>query len=254
MEKIISSVGRDGENRASDVKVVQQLLNQHAFAENPVPLNVNGLVDPEMVSRIEVFQQGVVKMARPDGRVDPDGKTFSFLCRTLPESKAAGSYQMSDKGMDLLRSIEELRLQPYDDQTGKEISAWVTGATIGYGHLISRNEWDTYKNGLDIMEAKALFEQDLLPYVQTVNTEVTSGISQNQFDALVILTFNIGRNAFKSSSVLKMINDPSANTGYTNLEAAWKAWNKSQGKKMQGLVNRRNAEWDIYSMNIYKKW
>ena len=36
--------------------------------------------------------------------------------------------------------------------------------------------------------------------------------------------------------------------------AAWKAWNKSQGQVMQGLVNRRNAEWDVYSKNIYQRW
>lgn len=55
------------------------------------------------------------------------------------------SVDFSTKGQDLLKKIESLRLNPYDDQTGKDISAWVKGATIGYGHLILQNEWDVYK-------------------------------------------------------------------------------------------------------------
>lgn len=70
----------------------------------------------------------------------------------------------------------------------------------------------------------------------------------------MIFAFNIGKANFNSSSVLKMINNPSAITPYPSLESAWKAWNKSQGKEMRGLNNRRSAEWDIYSKNIYKKW
>lgn len=166
--------------------------------------------------------------------------------------------QMSDKGMDLLMSIESFRGKPYDDQNGNVISTWVKGATIGYGHLISQNEWnqsaDIYKNGLTEAQAKVLFVQDLKPFVEGVNAKVTTAISQNQFDALVILTFNIGLGNFGSSSVLKLVNNPSTQTSYPNLEAAWKAWDKSQGKLMQGLVNRRNAEWNIYSKNIYARW
>ncbi|WP_425433722.1 glycoside hydrolase family protein [Nitrosomonas marina] len=56
------------------------------------------------------------------------------------------------------------------------------------------------------------------------------------------------------SSVLRMINNPSAKTRYPNLEMAWKAWRKSQGRVMQGLINRRNAEWRIYSEGVYEWW
>jgi lysozyme len=96
--------------------------------------------------------------------------------------------------------------------------------------------------------------QDLEPFINAVRSEVTAEIAQNHFDALVIFVFNIGINGFSTSSALKLVNDPAAVTDYPNLEAAWKAWNKSQGQVMQGLVNRRNAEWDIYSKNIYQRW
>jgi GH24 family phage-related lysozyme (muramidase) len=84
--------------------------------------------------------------------------------------------------------------------------------------------------------------RDLEPFANAVRSKVTAEISQNQFDALVIFVFNIGVNGFSDSSALKLVNDPAAVTAYPNLEAAWKAWNKSQRRVMQGLVNRRNFE------------
>ncbi len=161
---------------------------------------------------------------------------------------------LSEKGTDLLKSIEQLETKPYDDQTGKEISSWVEGATIGYGHLISKAEWSKYKDGITESQALILFKADLKPFLETVRTKVTANVSQNQFDALVLLIFNIGQKAFANSSVLKLVNNPNAKTSFPGLEAAWKAWNKSQGKVNKGLTNRRQAEWNIYTKGVYKKW
>ncbi len=160
---------------------------------------------------------------------------------------------MGEKGLTLLKEVETLRLQPYDDQTSKVISDWVKGATIGYGHLIAQAEWDTYKNGITEIDATTLFQQDLAPFVRDVCNAIMVPLKQNEFDALVILAFNIGTN-FKGSSVVKLINDPKTKTDYRTLEEAWKAWNKSQGQVMKGLVNRRQCEWKIYSENIYVRW
>jgi GH24 family phage-related lysozyme (muramidase) len=161
---------------------------------------------------------------------------------------------VSKKGVNLLKSIEQLATTPYDDQTGRDITKWVEGATIGYGHLISNSEWPKYKNGITQDEATALFNDDLKPYVNTVKTKVTADMTQNEFDAMVILTFNIGQRGFTNSSVLKKVNNPSAKTPYKSLEEAWKAWNKSQGVLNKGLINRRQAEWNIYNKGMYQQW
>ena len=79
-------------------------------------------------------------------------------------------------------------------------------------------------------------------------------LKEQQFDALVFLAYNIGVRGFSTSSVVKLINDEYAVTSYDTLENAWKAWNKSQGKVMRGLENRRAAEWDIYCSGIYERW
>ncbi len=164
------------------------------------------------------------------------------------------SLKLSASGESLLKGVETLRLNPYDDQTGHDITSWVEGATIGYGHLIARDEWPLYENGISESQAETLFSEDLAPFVAAVNRNVTAQISQQQFDALVMLVFNIGIGGFESSSALKLINDPNADTAYDSLESAWKAWNKSQGQVSRGLVNRRNAEWNVFSQGVYERW
>ena len=161
---------------------------------------------------------------------------------------------ISEQGLALLEEIEQCRLEPYDDQTGHKINAWTEGATIGVGHLISKAEWNRYKAGITAAKAKDLFKKDLAPFIDAVRQNIKVVLQQQQFDALVMLVFNIGAGNFSTSSVVKLINDPSAKTHYENLEAAWKAWNKSQGKVMKGLENRRASEWSVYSKGIYQKW
>lgn len=164
---------------------------------------------------------------------------------------------LSAEGEAWLKYVEKLALQPYYDQVGitdEPITVWVDGATIGYGHLILKDQWDTYKGGITKDEAEALFLVDAEPFVNAVNEAITVDVEQHEFDAMVILAFNIGEDGFKSSSVAKLINDPNADTPYASLEDAWKAWNKSQGKVNQGLINRREAEWDMYSQAIYRHW
>jgi hypothetical protein len=79
-ETIQSSVGRMGVNRRDDVRVIQELLNRnlsHLIGFRPTV--VSGNCDPQTIALIEQFQQRVVGLARPDGRVDPGGRTLAAL-------------------------------------------------------------------------------------------------------------------------------------------------------------------------------
>ncbi len=67
-----ASVGKGGKNNQEDVKVVQELLNQHGAS-----LTVDGLIGPSTIAAIKAFQQAELGFA--DGRVDPGGKTWSAL-------------------------------------------------------------------------------------------------------------------------------------------------------------------------------
>ncbi len=175
-----------------------------------------------------------------------------FLFGTAP----AFTFSLSDKGQALLKEIEGgLRLKPYSDQTGDDITAWSGYATIGYGHLILATEWNTYKDGITASDADKLFAKNLALYEAAVRSGIKVNLKQNQFDALVIFAYNSGANGFAKTVVATLINNPKAVTGYKDLEAAWKAsFVTSHGKPMAGLVNRRKCEWNVYSQGIYKMW
>ena len=153
-------------------------------------------------------------------------------------TNVCGTY-LSPEGEQFLKEIEELHLEPYDNQTDKPITEWKEGATIGYGHLISsREEWERYKNGISEQQAEALFQTDIAEALAAVNKHVTAPLAPHQFDALVLLAFNIGNADFSQSSAVALINNPDADTDYASLEDAWKAWKFSQGKENNGLINR----------------
>ncbi len=167
---------------------------------------------------------------------------------------------MSPEAVELLQAIEVLRLKPYDDDhPKKDLTAWVDGATIGYGHLILKDEWDRFKNGISEEKATELFRRDAEPKEAAVAGAIKVGVQQYEFDAMVILTFNIGESGFRKSTVAKLINDPKPAAGHLKLlETAWKSWNKETkgGVKVvsKGLTNRRAAEWRIYTSAVYQRW
>lgn len=118
--------------------------------------------------------------------------------KTTSENKSGYVHRtMSEAGKNMLKQSEGLRLDAYDDATSKTIGAGegntVKGTlTIGYGHIGS-----DVKPGLVITKAQAeqLFNNDIKKYedavdlyFKTYNTYAT----QNQFDALVHFTFNVG--------------------------------------------------------------
>ena len=253
MSIILFSVGKSATNRPADVRVIQALLNKQFIPGASPTLKIDGKIGPKTIHRIEQFQKIALKFSAPDGRVDPNGRTFSGLTEKVlgRQISLASGFTLSDRGLSMLKKKEALSLKPYDDQTGTDISAWVSGATIGYGHLIAQGEWKKFAEGITPVHAESLLMKDLTPFVKAVQRGVTAKINQPQFDALVIFCFNIGPDAFLNSTVLRLVNDPTAVSSYPNLEAAWMAWSKSQGKQMRGLINRRKSEWALYSRGVY---
>ena len=70
---IDESVGAGGKNNERDVIVVQQLLLHRGFDPGPI----DGVVGRKTIAAIKELQSGF--LSRPDGRVDPDGRTFQEL-------------------------------------------------------------------------------------------------------------------------------------------------------------------------------
>lgn len=78
MSRIEGSVGQGGDNLEDDVRLVQQLLNRQDLAPL-AKLKEDGRIGPATIEAIRHFQTRSLGMNSPDGRVDPDGKTFRRL-------------------------------------------------------------------------------------------------------------------------------------------------------------------------------
>lgn len=83
MAQLTASVGKDGENRQSDVKSVQTLLNLPANrGKAQAALRVTGEVDEATLAALQRFQGKVMRLSDLDGRVDPGGRTWRALNRS----------------------------------------------------------------------------------------------------------------------------------------------------------------------------
>jgi len=157
--------------------------------------------------------------------------------------------QMSENGLSLLQQWEGFKLQVYKDSAGLP--------TIGVGHLITKAEQAAgtitingvavqYAGGLTDQQVLDLLAQDVQPAENAVNGGVKVPLNQNQFDALVSFTFNVGAGAFQSSTLLKLLNQQQ----YDDVPAQLLRWTRAGGQVVQGLVNRRNNEIKLWNGEI----
>lgn len=166
--------------------------------------------------------------------------------------------KISNSGINTLKHLEGAikigdRYVVYDDATGRPVGSnepLPHGATIGFGHLVKSGE--NFKNGITEMQATEILRSDISTAECAVKDNITAVISQNQYDALVIFAYNVGAKNFADSTVVKYINNPDFHSSvYPNLESAWKTWNRYNGAVSDGLVSRRQHEWNMYSRGTY---
>lgn len=163
--------------------------------------------------------------------------------------------KIGKEGIDLIKKWESLHdgnlkiigLQPKMCPAGY----W----TEGYGNVILD------KNGKML---KGIANKELAYSLTTVKTETEASeqlrknidqdyglfvdslelnINQYQFDALCSFAYNCGKNALKTSTLLKRVRKEMSEP---DIRAAFLMWNKAGGKVLKGLVNRRNAECDLF--------
>ncbi|HIC30761.1 MAG TPA: lysozyme [Flavobacteriaceae bacterium] len=158
----------------------------------------------------------------------------------------------SQNGIDFIKSHEGFRAVAYDDMqpnvalTNESLIQGVL--TIGYGHTYN------VKVGDIITEAQAeeLLKEDLFFAESAVRDYVNVEVTQNMFDALVSIFFNVGshnlatkqypNNNFVGSTLLHKLNQ----SDYLGASQRFGDFIKSQGQVLQGLVNRRNDEKEMF--------
>jgi GH24 family phage-related lysozyme (muramidase) len=139
----------------------------------------------------------------------------------------------SQAGIDLIKKFEGLELKAYPDPgTGGE------PYTIGYGHTGGVKPGQVITAG----QAEEFLVQDLKRFEHAVQDLITVPLAQEEFDALVSFTFNIGEGALRDSTLRKRLN---AGGGAEVFEQELPRWNKGGSGVMPGLVRRRAAEVEL---------
>jgi lysozyme len=134
--------------------------------------------------------------------------------------------QLGPKGTALIKSFEDCKLAAYQDQRG----IW----TLGWGHTLGVVPYQTCSQE----DADIWFVQDTQTAVNAVNRTTDVPLTQEQFDALVSFTFNVGQGSEAHSTLLALVNQ-------RNFAAAgdqFLVWNHTNGVVNAGLTRRRKAE------------
>ena len=140
----------------------------------------------------------------------------------------------SAAGRKAISAKEGVRLVAYPDPATKG-----EPFTIGVGHTSAAGPPKVYK-GMTItaQECDEILSRDLATFERAVEKAVKVPLNQNQFDALVSFTFNVGAGNLQKSTLLKRLNQGD----YRGAADQFPVWNKAAGKVMKGLVTRRADE------------
>ena len=135
----------------------------------------------------------------------------------------------------------------YDDATSKPCTRKADGTwdckgtpTIGYGET-SKAIVD--KGSISVKEAEELLQKRIKEFEDVVATTITVPLTNGQKTALVCFAYNVGKNAFKTSTLVKLLNEGK----YDEVPAQLRRWVYSGGKVSKGLKNRREAEIKIWN-------
>ena len=132
----------------------------------------------------------------------------------------------SQYGIDLIKHFEGCELKAYKCPAG----VW----TIGYGHTKGVQPGDEWSED----HADHMLQVELEEYEGYVDKYVTAPLGQNQFDALVSWTYNLGGGNLSASTMLIVMNAGE----YDEVPNQMLRWNKAGGKVLEGLTRRRQAE------------
>lgn len=143
--------------------------------------------------------------------------------------------QLSQNGLNLIEHFEGLKLASYQDSVG----IW----TIGYGTTVYPTGQPVRKGeNCTATQANSFIAHDVEKFATGVNNLVKVHLNQNQFDALVSFSYNLGLGNLNSSTLLRKLNAKD----YSGAADEFLKWNKAGGKVLDGLTLRRQSEKNLF--------
>lgn len=156
---------------------------------------------------------------------------------------------MTIEGIELIKKYEGCKLKAYRCPANI--------LTIGYGNTTYLNG-DKVKEG-DVIsqeEADKLFKDTLDKFEYQVKMimgdELKAILPESSISALVSLAYNIGIGAFSRSTLLKIIKQNKNNL--KDIRIQFMKWVYANGKVLNGLVERREAEYKLYEKGILSQY
>ena len=137
----------------------------------------------------------------------------------------------SNNALSIIKKYEGFRAKVYICPGGYK--------TIGYGHLLKKNEQLTE---ISESEASALLIQDIRSIEASLVRLVNVILNQNQLDALISFCFNVGAGSFQRSTMRQKIN----RLQHMQVPNEFSKWIFANGRKLKGLVSRRYEEANLY--------
>ncbi len=156
----------------------------------------------------------------------------------IPDPKSIDKYKLSNLGKAEILLSEGLCLSKYKDSVG----VWTIGLGATASEIPDLASWSLNKE-LSLEEAFELFNKGIIKYEIAVNKAIKVPLSQNQFDALVSITYNIGTGGMSKSTFIKRIN---AGKSLEEIKAAIMMWTKQKE-----LVGRRTKEAELFATGKY---
>jgi lysozyme len=177
---------------------------------------------------VPCFEEGQFKNPQPYQTPSPEEKPTYIADPPQGSFAPASTYSMSERGIDFMKKHEGVRNKAYSD---------ADGYSIGVGHFIQEGQTifgDTINgvvtkadiemlkrtNGnLTISDAEInrLFKSDVVRFENAVKNQVTTNITQGQFDAMTSFSYNGGEGALR-----RMVQRSDLNSG--NFEKVPEAW------------------------------
>ena len=229
-----------------------------------IPSNVksgdSGVLKPGATSTLSVKPNNVVGSITPGGAIGSyvgDGYLGNQALYSLTGPAVLASsgslLPIGTSGLDLIAQKEGFLAFAQPDVGGGK-------SVIGFGHTLTLDELRTgsiningtnfpIADGISESVAKDLLNQDIATrFAPVIDQNVLVDLTQNQKDALVSFSYNIGETNFKNSTLLQKLNTGDY-ASVTDEMMRWTYATNASGVKEQfnGLVTRRQAEADLFS-------
>jgi lysozyme len=196
--------------------------------ESPTEVSRVGSTTEDAETPLNLPEESRFREGQPFSTTNESEAPFYNDVAPRGDFAACSTYSISDKGVDFLHRQEGFRTKAYPD---------ADGYSIGYGHFIrvgniingdtingrvTQTDIDNLrrtKGQLNISSAEAdrLFREDLVRFEEGICNEVSTNITQGQFDAMVSFSYNGGRSALR-----RMVQRSAFNTGnFSRVPQEW---------------------------------